>query len=104
MPDTAIKLIDIIIGGAAVLFTGLWGLLAWNGNRLVNRVDKHDTRLDEKVDRTEYNQTIESIRTDIKESFNKVSDKIDATHREQNERLDRLTESVHTRRRGDSQE
>lgn len=60
--------------------------------------------LAEKVDREEYNATISSLRTDIKDSANRIFDKIDATHREQNERLDRLTESVHTRRRGESQE
>lgn len=104
MPETTIKLLDIIIGGAATLFAFLWGLLAWNGNRLVNRVDSHEEKLTKKVDKADHIEAISELRHQLDQHNNRVLDKIDESNTAINNRIEKLTAAVYTRRRGEKNE
>lgn len=60
-----------VLSGVFVLMVAGIG---WLGKRQMKRVDDHDVKLAEKVDRIEHNNTISSLRRDISKTHDKIDD------------------------------
>ncbi|MDH5187316.1 MAG: hypothetical protein OEW37_00005 [Rhodospirillaceae bacterium] len=75
--------IELIKLGIGFVMAGLLGLLGFTGKRQIKRIDKIETNY---VQKREFNDSINALRNDFKESASDVK----STVRDVNERLDRL--------------
>jgi len=79
--------------GTITAFGGI--LLSWFGwhyKRQTKRIDDHDEKINDKINRAEYNQTISSIRTLISSRTKDLHDKIEDSRKETSHKIDNLTQ------------
>jgi len=92
------KWVEEIVAGVVVLFVGTLG---WLFKRSVGRIDSLEAQLARKVD-TEYyeecrrrqDERIETFRLNVREDIINLHNKIDANHKENTERLDKIILAV----------
>jgi hypothetical protein len=89
------QFLDIVINTVGAIFTLMFGWLLkhtrWQGKRIT-------TLEANSVPREEYNETIESLRRDIKENNEKTINRVEITARDTHKRLDDLLMHLDRRR------
>ena len=91
MPEQTISFMREFIAGIIAL--GL-AILGFNAKNVVNRLDKHDDKLSNKVNKQEHTDTVNSIRDEIKKGIEQTQNIHDSQTREFRQFMNHMTTSM----------
>lgn len=83
-------LLDIAIKSYEFIVAGVVAVVGWVAKRTVDRVDKLEESRDDYVKKKDFNETVNSLRTEIRHGHEQISSQITEANRQHQSRLDDL--------------